>query len=246
MRDSWDSRIFKACAIHISQNFSRLVILSAKQVFCSSLWTKSTTVRILQGRVWGYFNAIWKSSCVVLWPSTKHVSNCYTPETRKQSTQWTSMGKPACKSSKIFLLPRRVMLSDFWYSQDVFFIHYLKKGRRATLLYYIKMIRTIWNLVPGNRPDRRGQECFCTMTTHQHTLSPSTQSNWSKSRSCYFIPQIFQIAVCVASCFWTWRVTDLVVILSRVRRSSQTQRHAFWISRKRISQTGYRSWNIAW
>lgn len=57
----------------------------------------------------------------------------YTPETKKQSKQWTSPGECGPKKAKTVLLAKKVMATVFWNSQGVVYIDYLEKYKRVTL-----------------------------------------------------------------------------------------------------------------
>ena len=52
----------------------------------------------------------------------------YTPETKEQSKQWTSLGERPSKKAKTVLSAIKVMATIFWDSQGVIYIDYLEKG----------------------------------------------------------------------------------------------------------------------
>jgi len=55
----------------------------------------------------------------------------YTPETKKQSKQWTSTGQPTPKKAKTVPSAGKVMATVFWDSQGVIYIDYLEKAKRS-------------------------------------------------------------------------------------------------------------------
>ena len=55
-----------------------------------------------------------------------------TPETKKQSKQWTSPGEHAWKKAKTVLSAGKVMATVFWDLQGVIYIDYLEKGKTVT------------------------------------------------------------------------------------------------------------------
>ena len=65
----------------------------------------------------------------------------YTPETKKQSKQWTSLGERAPKK-KTVLSTGRDMATVFWDSQGVIYIYidYLEKDKTVTGLYYAELL----------------------------------------------------------------------------------------------------------
>ena len=68
----------------------------------------------------------------------------YTPETKEQSKQWTSLGERAPKKAKTVLSAGKFMATVFWDSQGVIYIDHLEKGQnghRAPLCRIIEPIR---------------------------------------------------------------------------------------------------------
>ena len=52
----------------------------------------------------------------------------YTPESKRQSAEWTAVGEPNPKRAKTKQSAGKVMASVFWDANGIIFIDYLQKG----------------------------------------------------------------------------------------------------------------------
>jgi len=113
-----------------------------------------------------------------------------TPETKKQSKQWTSPGEPAPKKAETVPSAGKVMATVFCDSQGVIYIDYLEKGETVTGLYYADSPPNCRKFVPI----WRRKKCSSIMTAHRLTLPPSARPNCSNwGTNCYPIHRILQI-----------------------------------------------------
>ncbi|GFV16937.1 transposase [Trichonephila clavipes] len=62
----------------------------------------------------------------------------FTPESNRQSTEWTARYEPTPKCGKTQKSAGKVMASVFWDTHDITFIDYLKKGK-----YKQRLLRSV-------------------------------------------------------------------------------------------------------
>lgn len=75
-----------------------------------------------------------------------------TPETKKQSKQWTSKGEPAPKKAKTVFSAGKVMATVFWDSRGIILIDYLQKGKTITGTYYASLLDKLMAEIAEKRP----------------------------------------------------------------------------------------------
>ena len=64
----------------------------------------------------------------------------FTPESERQSAEWTVAGKSRPKRPKTKTLAGKVLASVFWDAQGILFFDYLEKGRTINSEYYIALL----------------------------------------------------------------------------------------------------------
>ena len=64
----------------------------------------------------------------------------HSPESNRQSAEWTAAGEPRPKRPKSQISAGKVMASVFWDSHGILFIDYLEKGNRINSEYYIALL----------------------------------------------------------------------------------------------------------
>lgn len=64
----------------------------------------------------------------------------YTPESKKQSAQWTESGESRPKRPKTQQSAGKVLGSVFWDSHGILLIDYLEKGKTINSEYYCKLL----------------------------------------------------------------------------------------------------------
>ena len=69
----------------------------------------------------------------------------FTPETKKQSKQWTERGKSAPKKAKAVPSAGKVMASVFWDARGIIFIDHLQKGKTINSKYYANLLQRLSN-----------------------------------------------------------------------------------------------------
>lgn len=76
----------------------------------------------------------------------------YTPESNRQSAEWTARGEPTPKRGKTQQSAGKVMASVFWDSQGIIFIDYLEKGKTINSDYYIALLDRLNEEIAKKRP----------------------------------------------------------------------------------------------
>ena len=66
--------------------------------------------------------------------------NYFTPESNRQSAEWTAAGESRPKRPKMQTSASKVLASVFWEEQGILFIDYLEKGRTINSKYYIALL----------------------------------------------------------------------------------------------------------
>ena len=64
----------------------------------------------------------------------------YTPESNRQSAEWTAKGQNRPKRSKTQISAGQVLASVFWDAHGILFIDYLEKGRTINCEYYMELL----------------------------------------------------------------------------------------------------------
>jgi len=64
----------------------------------------------------------------------------YTPESKRQSKEWTKAGCSAPKRTRSVPSAGKVMASVLWDAEGILFIDYLAKGKTITGEYYFKLL----------------------------------------------------------------------------------------------------------
>lgn len=76
----------------------------------------------------------------------------YTPETKRQSSQWIFKGERAPKKAKTVPSAGKVMATVFGDSQGIIFIDYLKKGKTITGAYYASLLQRLSEEIKEKHP----------------------------------------------------------------------------------------------
>ena len=64
----------------------------------------------------------------------------FTPESNRQSAEWTAAGESRPKWQNMQTLAGKVLTSVFWVAQGILFINYLEKERTINSKYYIVLL----------------------------------------------------------------------------------------------------------
>lgn len=76
----------------------------------------------------------------------------YTPESKRQSAEWTQTGESRPKRQKSQPSAGKVMASVFWDIQGILFIDYLEKGHNINSEYYIPLLQRLKHEIALKRP----------------------------------------------------------------------------------------------
>jgi len=76
----------------------------------------------------------------------------YTPESNRQSAEWTGRGEPKPKRGKMQQSAGKVMASVFWDARGIIFIDYCKKGHTINSDYYIALLEHLKDQIAKKRP----------------------------------------------------------------------------------------------
>lgn len=76
----------------------------------------------------------------------------YTPESNRQSAEWTAHEEPTPKRAKTQQSAGKVMASVFWDAQSIIFIDYLKKGQTINSDYYVGLLEVLKDEIAKKRP----------------------------------------------------------------------------------------------
>lgn len=76
----------------------------------------------------------------------------YTPESNRQSAEWTATGEPTPKRGKTQQSAGKVMASVFWDAHGIIFIDYLEKGKTINSDYYIALLERLKVEIAKKRP----------------------------------------------------------------------------------------------
>ena len=67
----------------------------------------------------------------------------FTPESNRQSAEWTAAGESRPKRPKTQTAAGKVMASVFWDSHGILFIDYLEKGETINSEYYMALLERL-------------------------------------------------------------------------------------------------------
>ena len=76
----------------------------------------------------------------------------FTPESNRQSDEWTAHDEPNPKRGKTQQSAGKVMASVFWDAQGIIFIDYLQKGQTINSDYYIALLDRLKDEIVKKRP----------------------------------------------------------------------------------------------
>lgn len=76
----------------------------------------------------------------------------HTPESNRQSAEWTAAGEPRPKRPKSQKSAGKVMASVFWDAQGILFIDYLEEGKRINSEYYMALLVRLKEEIAKKRP----------------------------------------------------------------------------------------------
>jgi len=77
----------------------------------------------------------------------------YTPESKRQSKQWTEVGCSVPKKTRLVPSAGKVMALVFWDAEGILFIDYLEKGKTITGEYYFNLLTRLDEKIHEKRPD---------------------------------------------------------------------------------------------
>lgn len=84
----------------------------------------------------------------------------YTPETKRQSMQWTGRGELAPKKAKTVPSAGKVMASVFWDARGIIYIDYLQKGRTITGAHYANQLDQLHKAIQQKRPGMEKKKIY--------------------------------------------------------------------------------------
>lgn len=76
----------------------------------------------------------------------------YTPESNRQSAEWTGREEPKPKRGKMQQSAGKVMASVFWDAHGIIFIDYLERGQTINSEYYIALLERLKDEITNKRP----------------------------------------------------------------------------------------------
>jgi histone-lysine N-methyltransferase SETMAR len=76
----------------------------------------------------------------------------HTPESKRQSKQWTEVGCSVPKKTRSVPSAGKVMTSVFWDAEGILFIDYLEKGKTITGKYYSNVLTRLDEKIHEKRP----------------------------------------------------------------------------------------------
>jgi len=76
----------------------------------------------------------------------------YTPESKRQSVEWTARDEPNPKRGKRQKSAGKVLASVFWDAYRIIFIDYLEKGKTINSDYYIALLERLKDEIAKKRP----------------------------------------------------------------------------------------------
>ena len=76
----------------------------------------------------------------------------YTPESNRQSAEWTAKGKNCSKRSKTQISTGKVLASVCFNAHAILFINYLEKGRTINSEYYMTLLVRLKAEIAKNDP----------------------------------------------------------------------------------------------
>lgn len=76
----------------------------------------------------------------------------FTPESNRQSAEWTARDEPTPKRGKTQKSAGKVMASVFWDAHGIIFIDYLQKGQIINSDYYIALLERLKDEIAKKRP----------------------------------------------------------------------------------------------
>ncbi|GFU02053.1 putative DD34D transposase [Trichonephila clavipes] len=76
----------------------------------------------------------------------------FTPESNRQSAEWTALDEPTPKSGKTQKSAGKVMASVFWDTHGIILIDYLKKEKTINSDYYVALLERLKDEIAEKRP----------------------------------------------------------------------------------------------
>ena len=76
----------------------------------------------------------------------------FTPESNRQSAEWTARDEPTPKRGKTQKSAGKVLASVFWDTHGIIFIDYLKKGKTINSDYYVALLERLKDEIAEKRP----------------------------------------------------------------------------------------------
>lgn len=103
--------------------------------------------------VWSCWTVIKSIFCIDKW-QWMYVTwiHYFTPESNRQSADWTKRDKPDLKRPKTQQSVDKVMASVFWDANGILFINYVKMGRTINSDYYIALLERLKEEIAKKRP----------------------------------------------------------------------------------------------
>ena len=87
--------------------------------------------------------------------------NHFTPESNRQSAEWTAAGESRPKRPKTHTLSGKVLVSVFWDTQGILFIDYLEKRRTINSEYYISLLVRLKKEIAQKRTQMEKKKVLC-------------------------------------------------------------------------------------
>jgi [histone H3]-lysine36 N-dimethyltransferase SETMAR len=81
-----------------------------------------------------------------------------TPESYRQSAEWTERDEPNPKREQTQLSASKVMTSVFWYARGILFIDDLEKGQTINSEYYIALLERLNDEIKKKRPHLKNKK----------------------------------------------------------------------------------------
>ncbi|CAH2095031.1 unnamed protein product [Euphydryas editha] len=88
----------------------------------------------------------------------------YTPESSRQSSEWTARDEPNTKRGKTQQSAGKVMASVFWDAHGIIFIDYLGKEKNINSDYYIALLKHLKGEIVKKRPHLKKKKEVITET----------------------------------------------------------------------------------
>ena len=103
----------------------------------------------------------------------------FTPESNRQSTEWTAAGKSRLKQPKMQISAGMVVPFVFWDAQGILFIDYLEKRRTINSEYYIALLVHLKEEIAKKQTQEKSA-----LSPRQCTVSQVQLQRWQNYMNC--------------------------------------------------------------